>query len=94
MAAAAAPNPVVAAIEGVGAMLKKMFGAQAESESLSAPEASRPASAEAGPPAPNARAASAPEATQSAAPMLEPAQAGSDGDDPVSRILRDVGAAL
>lgn len=97
-------NPIAAAIEGVGAMLKKMFGPQAEVQPQSEAEPVTAASAE-GAPAAQVAAASATGATNATssleaeappapAPASAPAAAAADGDDPVSRILRDVGAAL
>lgn len=83
-------------------MLKEMFGPQADAQ----PQPAGPTSPEAGPPAPVAS-SSAPASSSSSDPEAPPASvpapastsapaaaAVAEGDDPVSRILRDVGAAL
>jgi len=77
-------NPITAAIEGVGAMLTKIFGTRADAQSPSPAE-----------PVPGSD-ASAPAQNWSTAPDVDtpPAPAAAQGDDPVSRIIRDVGAAL
>lgn len=92
-------NPIATAIEGVGAMLKKMFGPQAEVQPQSEAEPVAVASVEGAPPAPIAS-ASAPVSSSSLEPEAPPVSTSApaavvaEGDDPVSRILRDVGAAL
>jgi len=77
-------NPITAAIEGVGAMLTRIFGSRAEVESPS-PAESAPAADSS---APVQNWSTAPEADASPSPAAE------ESDNPVARIIRDVGAAL
>jgi hypothetical protein len=77
-------NPITAAIEGVGAMLTKIFGARAEAQLPSPAE-----------PVPGAD-SSAPAQNWTSAPEVDasPAPAAEESDNPVARIIRDVSAAL